>query len=154
MLITRDFNFPDIDWNNWTAKNNYSADFLECLRENFLHQMVESPTRVRNNKEPSTLDLVLVNDNNNIGSIEYLDPVGASDHCVLKFECMCYFKGVQGCRAKKYCSIEFFYFFHVSSQRCPLQHISFSWSLTDHPREIMRFQLPPFVENVKFKVKF
>ena len=54
--------------------------------------MVESPTRVRNNQEPSTLDLVLVNDNNNIGSIEYLDPVGASDHCVLKFEYMCYFK--------------------------------------------------------------
>ena len=33
-----------------------------------------------------------MNDNNNIGSIEYLDPVGASDHCVLKFEYMCYFK--------------------------------------------------------------
>lgn len=92
MLITGDFNVQHIDWNNWTAKNNCSADFLECLRENFIHQMVESPTRVRNNKEPSTLDLVLVNDNNNIGSIEYLDPVGASDHCVLKFEYMCYFK--------------------------------------------------------------
>ena len=65
-----------------------------------------------------------------------------------------FIKGVQGCRAKKYCSIEFFHFFPVSSSRCPLQHISFSWSLPDHQRETMKFQLPPFVKNVKFKVKF
>ena len=32
-------------------------------------------------------------------------------------------------------------FFRVSSPRCLLHHISFSWSLTDHPRQIMRFQL-------------
>ena len=70
LLITGDFNFPDIDWNNWTAKNNCSADFLVFVR-NLLHQMYESPTRLRNNREPSILDLVLVNDNNNKGSIEY-----------------------------------------------------------------------------------
>lgn len=48
----------------------------------------------------------------------------------------------------------FEFVFHGSSPRCPLKHISFSWSLNDHPREIMRFQLHTFVENAKFKVQF
>ena len=72
--------------------------------------------------------------------------------CICCTQCtMLVFKGVQGCRAK---NIEFFHFFHVLSPKCPLQQISFSWSLTDHPRKIMRFQLPPLVGNVKLKVKF
>ncbi|CAG2239332.1 unnamed protein product [Mytilus edulis] len=92
ILINGDFNFPDIDWENWTAKNETSTEFIECLRENFLHQMVAKPTRIRINQEPSILDLIIVNDLNNIANIEHLDPLGASDHCVLKYDYMCYFK--------------------------------------------------------------
>ena len=74
------------------SKEQLQCRFFRVFVRNLLHQMYESPTRLRNYQEPSILDLVLVNDNNNKGSIEYLDPVGASDNCVLKFENMCYFK--------------------------------------------------------------
>ena len=91
-LITGDFNFPDIEWTNWLAKTDCSTDFLECLRDNYLCQLIDKPTRVRLNQDSSMLDLLLVNDSNNVSSIEYLDPLGTSDHCVLKFEYMCYFE--------------------------------------------------------------
>ena len=63
-------------------------------------------------------------------------------------------KGIHGCRAKKYCSIEFF--FHISTPRCPLQHILFSWSLTLPSKGDNDIPIngTPFVENVKYKVKF
>ncbi|CAC5420388.1 unnamed protein product [Mytilus coruscus] len=92
ILINGDFNFPDIDWENWNAKNEISTELIECLNENFLQQIVVNPTRIRIKQEPSILDLIIVNDVNNIANIEYLDPLGASDHCVLKFDYMCYFK--------------------------------------------------------------
>lgn len=85
-LITGDFNFPDIEWTNWLAKTDCSTDFLECLRDNYLCQLIDKPTRVRLNQDSSMLDLLLVNDSNNVSSNEYLDPLGTSDHCVLTFE--------------------------------------------------------------------
>lgn len=53
--------------------------------------MGDKPTRLRINQEPSTLDLLLVNDINNIPGMKYLDPLGASDQVVLKVEYKCYF---------------------------------------------------------------
>ena len=61
-------------------------------------------------------------------------------------------KRVQGCGEKSTAQYNFNLFFHVSSPGYPLHHLSFSWSITDHPRELLRFQLPTCVENVKFKV--
>lgn len=63
-LITGDFNFPDIEWTNWLVKTDCSSDFLECLRDNYLCQLIDKPTRVRLNQDPSILDLLLVNDSN------------------------------------------------------------------------------------------
>ena len=50
------------------------------------------PTRVRQGQEPSVLDLVLTNEEEMIENIEYGNPLGKSDHLVLKFEFKCYTK--------------------------------------------------------------
>jgi hypothetical protein len=53
--------------------------------------MIDHHTRERFGQEPSLLDLLLVNDNENIVNTKYLDPLGSSDHCVIEFNYKCYF---------------------------------------------------------------
>jgi len=62
--------------------------FLSCLRNNFLIQHVTEPTCFRASDEPNrpTLDLIL-SDEHFISNLEYLSPVGKSDHVVLSFDC-------------------------------------------------------------------
>ena len=90
VLVVGDFNFPDIDWNTWNSRDRFCQEFIESLRDSYLEQMVEKPTRFRINQNPSVLDLILVNDSNAIQSIDYLSPVGNSDHSVLRFAYNCY----------------------------------------------------------------
>ena len=49
--------------------------------DNFLQQHVNQPTR--QGQRDLLLDLVLTRDENNISDIEYLEPLGKSDHSVL-----------------------------------------------------------------------
>ena len=89
-----DFNFCNIIW--------YDADgfgatarcanlpekelkLVETLRENFFLQHVTEATRQRGSNTPHTLDLILTTDNC-LSEIEYLSPLGMSDHSVLKFD--------------------------------------------------------------------
>jgi hypothetical protein len=53
--------------------------------------MIDHHTRERIGQEPSLLDFLLVNDNENIVNTKYLDPLGSSDHCVIEFNYRCYF---------------------------------------------------------------
>ena len=90
VLVVGDFNFPDIDWNTWNSCDQFCQEFIESLRDSYLEQMVDKPTRFRINQNPSVLDLILVNDSNAIQSIDYLSPVGNSDHSILRFAYNCY----------------------------------------------------------------
>ena len=90
VLILGDFNFPDIYWLSWSSRDSRSQEFIESLRDGYLEQMVDKPTRFRFNKLPSVLDLILVNDSNSIQNIDYLSPIGNSDHIVLRFNYKCY----------------------------------------------------------------
>jgi hypothetical protein len=45
---------------------------------------------MRENCEPSTLDLILTNDENMIEELNYTSPLGNSDHCRLEFILKCY----------------------------------------------------------------
>ena len=92
LIILGDFNFPDIDWTTWSSKEDKSAELLECFRDNYLYQVIDSETRHRQGQVSSLLDLILVKDCNNISNIEYLDPLGSSDHNVISFEYNCYFE--------------------------------------------------------------
>ena len=54
---------------------------------NFLHwywaQPIDQPTRIRGTDTPRIIDLVLTNEINMIEGIEYLPPLGASDHLTI-----------------------------------------------------------------------
>jgi len=84
VCIVGDFNFPNIDWKgNWSGEQDNL--FIECIRDSFLFQMVQKPTRYREGQTPHILDLVLVNDEQLISNIEHSCPIGKSDHEILLF---------------------------------------------------------------------
>ena len=41
LLIFGDFNYPEINWKTWCTSGSIHCDsfkFLECIRDNYLHQ--------------------------------------------------------------------------------------------------------------------
>ncbi|CAC5393388.1 unnamed protein product [Mytilus coruscus] len=68
-----DFNYPDIDWENWNTKgersNNNENRFLESLQDNFLCQHTTKQIRWRGADTPHTLDLVITNEEEMISMI-------------------------------------------------------------------------------------
>lgn len=88
-IFVGDFNFPQIDWKDWHIDReikNAGTKFVKCLKENFLIQNVESNTRARGKQKPHILDLIITNDDF-IEDIEYLSPIGNSDHATISFVC-------------------------------------------------------------------
>ena len=49
IVLTGDFNLPDINWKHWTTKSinpsNLNFKFVECLKDTFMYQHVSNPTR-------------------------------------------------------------------------------------------------------------
>jgi len=88
LVIMGDFNFRDIDWDRWESASNNKGEnlFLSNLRDNFLLQHVHTPTRARGSQTPHILDLVITKDEI-LDNIEYLAPLGKSDHAILKISC-------------------------------------------------------------------
>ena len=61
VCIVGDFNFPNIKWKGeWPGIMGNA--FIECLREAFLLQMEDKPTKLRLGQTGNILDLVLVNE--------------------------------------------------------------------------------------------
>lgn len=88
-----DFNFRDINWNTWTTSNgddSTDAKFIETVRNCYLHQHIEKPTRRRGNDEPSQLDLIFSEEVMQVSGISHLAPLGKSDHDVVIFDYHCY----------------------------------------------------------------
>ena len=55
-----------------------------------MFQHVYSPTREHLGQTPSILDLVLTDEDYSLSKLNYSDPLGRSDHCMLKFDYLCY----------------------------------------------------------------
>ena len=93
-LIMGDFNLPKIDWNICETTSSNLADtdnrFIEVLRDAFLHQHVNTPTRNRHKENPSLLDLLITNEEGMISELEVKSPLGNSDHSCLQFCFNCY----------------------------------------------------------------
>ena len=92
VCLTGDFNFH-INWHQWStpfSSRSKEELFLETLRNSFLYQHVLEPTRRRGTNEPSTLDLVLTSEENQVSDLTYHAPLGKSDHSVLSFNFNCY----------------------------------------------------------------
>lgn len=86
VIITGDFNFGDI--REWPPKNLPSHGspafrFVEMLNKSNFNQVVNEATRFRINQTPTTPDLILVDDIELLSDVQYLPPVGKSDHLVL-----------------------------------------------------------------------
>ena len=93
ILFMGDFNLKDISWLNVMAPGNnqddYNHKFIECIRNSFLFQHIIENTRQRGDDSPSCLDLLFTNEENMIKNIDYLAPLGKSDHSIIKFEIPC-----------------------------------------------------------------
>ena len=88
-----DFNFKDINWSNCTTihrEDSKEFKFIETVRDCFLTQHVDKPTRRRGNDDASLLDLVLTNEIMQVSDTSHIAPLGKSDHCVLTFNYHCY----------------------------------------------------------------
>ena len=86
VIMVGDFNLPQIEWDTNEATEAFSKQFIECLEDNSMEQLVRENTRFRIGQNPSLLDLLIVSDPNVIEDIAYSHPFGKSDHCVLSFE--------------------------------------------------------------------
>ena len=93
LVLMGDINLKNIDWENMFCSidnpDDYSNQFLDTLRDAFLFQHVTEPTRQRGGDEPSLLDIIITNEEGTIQNLEYLAPLGKSDHSILKFSIAC-----------------------------------------------------------------
>ena len=79
VLIMGDFNFEKINWNTWSTSSpetHIDFKFIEKVRDCYLYQHVNKPTRARIDHEPHVLDLLLSNEDGMISDIEYCSPLG------------------------------------------------------------------------------
>jgi len=83
-ILVGDFNFSDIEWDNWTAVHNNpsSLKFLNTLQHISSYNNVDTSTRGRGSDVPQILDLVIIN-TEIVTSIECLAPLGKTDHSLL-----------------------------------------------------------------------
>ena len=86
VLITGDFNYPDIKWTNLNEINCNSPEFkfLNCTEDLFLQQLIDKPTRHRANETSNILDLVFTNDDSFILNVNHSAPFGKSDHEIIE----------------------------------------------------------------------
>ena len=79
-----DFNFKGIDWELQEGTSEEEKKFVKAFQDSFLYQHVDQNTRFRRGQKPNLLDLMITNEPDIINNIEYLPPIGASDHLCLK----------------------------------------------------------------------
>ncbi|MFI5407563.1 MAG: hypothetical protein ACHQ1D_13755, partial [Nitrososphaerales archaeon] len=79
ILLIGDFNFPGINWSNWTSScvnfNSSEKLFLAILQKFFWIQHVDKPTRARGSDKSNILDLIITNEEF-IENLCYLSPLG------------------------------------------------------------------------------
>ena len=88
VMICGDFNCPHIDWEDGTtnaAETTIDHQLLECLRDCYLTQHVKEPTHRRSTQRPTTIDLVLTNEENMIEQLKVEPPLGKSHHSTLVY---------------------------------------------------------------------
>ena len=85
IVITGDFNFSSINWDSMSSTVNLEKQFIDCIQDNYLNQLVKKPTRKRGADRATLLDLILSQDETKIENLEICSPIGHSDHAILKY---------------------------------------------------------------------
>ena len=81
-----DFNRPEVNWVTMTTTksiHHHSQLFLDAVRDAYLTQHIDEPTRYRYGQTPHILDLLLTSEDNMINNVEYHAGMGLSDHIVM-----------------------------------------------------------------------
>jgi len=65
LVLLGDFNYPNICWKSNTASCRQYSRFLECIEDNFLSQVISTPTR-----GDAILDLVVTNASELVGGCQ------------------------------------------------------------------------------------
>ena len=81
LVLMGDFNHPDICWISNSARHVQSKQFLQCVEDNFLMQVVEELTRWG-----VLLDLVLTNRDGLVEDMKVGGSLGCSDHEIVEFK--------------------------------------------------------------------
>ena len=86
-IVLEDMNYRDIDWQYISTshdENSKKHQFIEAIKDSYLNQHIDRPTRVTKNNEPSLLDLLLADKTLVPTSIEYISPLGKGDHTLIQ----------------------------------------------------------------------
>ncbi|XP_059819321.1 uncharacterized protein LOC132390792 [Hypanus sabinus] len=78
-VVLGDFNMQ-VNWENQVGAGPQDREFVECLQDAFLEQLVREPTR-----DKTILDLVLCNEQDLISDLAVKEPLGGSDHNMISF---------------------------------------------------------------------
>ena len=78
LMLMGYFNFGNINWITHEACGQ-SKNFLDCVKDNFLHQHVHQITRGKN-----ILDLVFTSEEHMIEELNVGEPFGTSDHQIIR----------------------------------------------------------------------
>ena len=92
MLLMGDFNVKEIDWTEDEvigSENSFPFRFNECIKDCFLYQHVQIPTRYKGTQPESLLDLVFTKEEQDVKNIQLADPLGKSDHGVIICDFIC-----------------------------------------------------------------
>jgi len=84
-----DFNMPEIYCENYMVRGDnksYQSRFFEITQGMFLIQNVFEVTRIRQGWLPSKLDYIFTNEEDEIDQLEYISPLGLSNHVGLKWK--------------------------------------------------------------------
>jgi len=84
LVLLGDFNYPDISWEDHTARHSQSRRFLQSTNDKFLMQVVEEPKR-----KGALLDLVLTNKEGLVEDVKAGGRLGCSDHEIVEFRILC-----------------------------------------------------------------
>ena len=79
-IILGDFNLPQICWRTVSGVESESNRLIDFVEDNFLHQMVNEPTRDNN-----ILDLILTSQEHLITNVNVGEHLGTSDHNLIRF---------------------------------------------------------------------
>ena len=93
ILVAGDVNISQVDWTTGYSSapdGHHSHVLIEGIQECGLTQHVTRDTRYRQGEIPSTLDVILTNEEGLLQNLAYLPPIGSSDHLVLQFDLVCY----------------------------------------------------------------
>ena len=92
LIVMGDFNMPDIDYESFHVngdENSYQGRFFDLTQDLFLIQNVFNCTRIRQGQLPSKLDYVFLVNENEVENLQYLNPIGLSDHVGIQWKLNC-----------------------------------------------------------------